>query len=502
MRLSSFVILLVILALAFTASGIQAQAIASLQIYPSEAKMRFGSQLRFVAVAMAPDGSFFASNAYWNTNGGALKPAGATAKYTANTYGVFTITASAGGRNASAQVHIKSGSPSGAVSLTVYPSSVKVRPGNRIFFTAVAYDSSSSAYTPINVNWNAGGGSIDSSGGYNAGGMGGTFNVTAWGDGRSGSAHVRIKGGSGPTPPMPPTPPTPHPHHRIVRLKVTPDKAYLRKGQSTQFRAIGYDRYGRPRSVTPVWTTNGGHIDANGLFRARRSGTYTINARDPYSNVSDNATVFVSGSGGHHPGPPGPPVHGLARLDISPNSMRLQPGQKVKFSAVGYNRYGRIVACNPIWTANGGSINQRGFYRANYVSGRFTVSAHVGHVRATAHVYIGSGHHPHPNPHPQPHPHPHPSNARIVITDFDCGGNFFRPRVRITLQVFGYNVQSVRLYGISPNGAPSQLDAASCGHGQVVRFESKFSRFGTKYFEIKLFNNRGRCVAVERRDAK
>lgn len=106
---------------------------------------------------------------------------------------------------------------------------------------------------------------------------------------------------------------------------------------------------------------------------------------------------------------------------------------------------------------------------------------------------------PHPHPHPTPMP-PAPAGGSIVVTKWDVeGGNFFTPKAKISLTVHGYGAQTVKLYAVSATGGLNELQALSCTNGQSVYFNTKYNRGGTKYLEVRLYDNYDNLLAVSRR---
>jgi len=177
------------------------------------------------------------------------------------------------------------------------------------------------------------------------------------------------------------------------------------------------------------------------------------------------------------------------------------------FQAIAYDAYNRPCNASFVWQCEGGRIEQSGFYTAGYQSGSFRVIAkdrNTG-IQGEANVLIQSFVPPEPPPPPyNPHnPHHGMGQGKIIITSFDAGGgNFFSPKAKVTVQVSGRNIQSVKLYAVSDDGRYSEIDAQSCKHGDSILLNGKYNRFSTRYLEVRLLDNMGREMAKERRDAK
>lgn len=358
-----------------------------------------------------------------------------------------------------------------ATNVEIYPANATMEAGDILRFTAVVRSHSGMMHTPQNLQWYATGGSIDQQGKYVAGQTNGTYTITVSYGGHRATATVEIKS-FGPS---------------IARVEVSPSNIQMRVGESYRFTATAYDTSNRPVTFTPYWqTSGGGNIDSSGNFYASVAGSYTITATDPQSNKYGTAVVRV---GQHHPNPV------VARIDIYPRECRVRTGQTQQFTATAYDNYGQVVPnVNLEWKSFGGSIDSSGRYVAGYQAGRYQVTATVrrGNVQGSAIVEISGGHTP-----------PPPSNARIVVTRWNVGGgNFFKPSAKIHASVHGSDLQTVKLYAVSPNDDMDELQAFSVSDGQEVRFDCSYDRFNTKWLEIRLYNNWNQVVAKDKRSSE
>jgi hypothetical protein len=76
-------------------------------------------------------------------------------------------------------------------------------------------------------------------------------------------------------------------------IVVSPDPATAVIGGTRQFSAEGFDQYGSPFAITPVWTAGGGDISPTGLYTAGTTvGQFTVTATD--GAVNGTATVTVA----------------------------------------------------------------------------------------------------------------------------------------------------------------------------------------------------------------
>ena len=278
---------------------------------------------------------------------------------------------------------------------------------------------------------------------------------------------------------------------QVNQLAVYPSDVKMVAGQSVRFTALVTDANNcshTPRGLT--WYATGGTINQRGRFTAyNTSGYFTITVQ--YRHQRASARVIVKTL-----------APSVVRVVISPTNPRVLVGQTAYFRATAYDSYNRPVNCNFSWRTNGGSISQNGMFRAGYGVGTYQVWARDRRSgrEGVSYIQIIRGGFP---PFPPIPPTPQPTPGRIVITDFDSGGgNFFTPKVKIKLRVYGSGAQTVRLYAISNGGRYSELSARSCRHGQEVFLKSKYDRFSVKRFEIRLYNNMGRVIARVTKSAR
>lgn len=359
--------------------------------------------------------------------------------------------------------------------MEIYPSTVTMEANDTVVFTALVFSHSGNAHTPQGMQWYATSGVIDLSGRYTAPAMGGTYTITVMYANLRATAQVAVKAFA----------------PAISRIEVSPRSVQLNIGQTYNFSARAYDTYNRPVVFSPTWeTTGGGTIDpSSGYFYARTHGTFTVTARDYTSGCYGSATVVI--------GTPTP----MIRLEIFPPTSQVRALQTCQFTAKAYDQYGRPVSISPQWGGTGGSMNTyTGVYTAGAYPGFYQVwvkDINTG-AQATAQVEVtkGGGH----NPHPQPNP----GKARIEIIKKDIGGgNEFRPKAKLQIKVHGKNVQSIKMFALDYAGYDiAELKSASCTDGTEVYFDPRYDRYSTRWLEIRVYDNVGEVVALERLAAK
>ena len=149
----------------------------------------------------------------------------------------------------------------------------------------------------------------------------------------------------------------------VVSVSISPDTASLGTGGQQSFSATGLRSDGSTVTVDVDWQTNGGTIDANGVYRAGSvPGNYRIVGHHTSSNTADTAEVTVSA-----------PV--LAEVVLSPASVTLGAGATQQFAGFGRTTVGDSVAVAVSFSATGGTITSGGLFTAGSTGGTFRVIA-------------------------------------------------------------------------------------------------------------------------------
>lgn len=165
----------------------------------------------------------------------------------------------------------------------------------------------------------------------------------------------------------------------LETITVTPALVRIQPDEVVQFNAQGLDREGQNIALERLeWSSTGGTVDAQGTFRAgQHEGTFKVTVST--GMVQGAATVDVVKE------PPSKPV----RLVVSPSEVVLGRGGSQVFTVKGYDPEGReIPLSRVVWSAGGGSIDERGFFRSGQEEGSFDVSASCGDLKSTARAII------------------------------------------------------------------------------------------------------------------
>jgi hypothetical protein len=351
-------------------------ALATITISPSPITLAANGAQQFAATGSDIAGNPVVIAPIWTVvaNGGAISNTGLfTAGVVAGTF-TNTIRASSGGMSGFATVVVTSGT---LASITVTPNPVSVVINSAQQFVAVGKDAVGNVFI-MAPTWSVvnGGGAINATGTFTAGGSAGTFanTVQATSGSISGLATVTV------TVTAPPPPPT------IVSITVTPNPVSMSANSTQQFVAVGKDAGGNVYTLSPTWSVanGGGVINATGNFTAGgTAGSFLNTIKATSGLVSGLATVTVTL-------PPPPP--GLASITVTPNPASMAVNSTQQFVAVGKDSSGNVFLMTPTWSVvnGGGVINGTGTFTSGASAGTFanTVRATNGTISGTATVTV------------------------------------------------------------------------------------------------------------------
>jgi uncharacterized protein (TIGR03382 family) len=298
--------------------------------------------------------------------GGGTIVAGSGSFTAGTTAGTFTNTvqASIGGITGFATVTVQPGS---ITRVAISPSMVTLAPSGTTTFTAQAFDANNNVVSSA-ITWAASvsAGNITQGGVFTAGSMAGNYpaSITATAGSVSATASVSINSGA------------------LSQLTITPSVATTQAGGTLAFTASGRDGNNNTVSVTPIWSVvaGGGSISVNGVFNAgTMTGTFANTVRAESNGVTAFASVSVTA---------GP----LVRLELTPSSVDLAPGDTAQFTGVGKDAFGNPVSSTILWSTNtnAGAITAGGLFTASQLIGDYAdgVRASAGVVMATASVRV------------------------------------------------------------------------------------------------------------------
>jgi len=265
-------------------------------------------------------------------------------------------------------------------SVAINPTSATLSAGNQKQFTATAYDQNGAAITSgVTFHWdivNSQAGGITQTGLFTADNHPGTYSnvvkITATYSNVSKSAYASV------------TVQAVIVNKVLTRVELVPSSARLHFGEQKQFAATAYDQFGQAlsRGVTWHWFINNasaGQITQTGLFTAGSViGNYSngVGVTATFSGVSksDYAAIEVY------------EIYQdqiLTSVGIDPSYTVLEPGHSRQFTATAYDQHGQVISASFSWAveSGGGSIDQNGWFTANYQAGTYTNTVRVTATR-------------------------------------------------------------------------------------------------------------------------
>ncbi|ETX00549.1 MAG: hypothetical protein ETSY1_10900 [Candidatus Entotheonella factor] len=165
----------------------------------------------------------------------------------------------------------------------------------------------------------------------------------------------------------------------LKMLSVTPEQLSLTAGETAQMIVVGYDAYGNPTSVEPIWNVPGGMgtVSADNVFTAQKAGTgRMILAASDLAEVVDVSVETGS----------------LASIVVQPESAEIASGAQQTYTAQGFDAGGNPVPVEVTWGVEGdvGTITAEGVFTATQM-GSGQVQATSNQVAGTADVVVTAG---------------------------------------------------------------------------------------------------------------
>ena len=263
-------------------------------------------------------------------------------------------------------------------SVAINPNSTTVGPNQTVQFEALR--TSSGEAIPLSaLVWTASGGTVDSTGKYTAGDLGGTYQVIVEKSTKRygvtleygvDTAVVTVAA--------------------IAQFVLSPASYVVPAGATVQFTAEGRSPDDAPVAVVPRFAATGGTISAAGAYTAgETAGDFSVIATDSASGKADTSAVSITPPSPTPPSPtppsptppsptppsPTPPSPTLEDILINPTSVSLESGETTLFSVTGQMSDGSISAVSVTWSASGGSISSAGAYTAGQTAGTYRVIA-------------------------------------------------------------------------------------------------------------------------------
>ncbi len=290
----------------------------------------------------------------WRADGGQLAKNSYTAPRLAGTYRISATYKGKGKFVGHAEVVV---SPASAARVVISPTSVALKPEQRVHFKARLLDARGSRLSGT-IRWRATGGQITDEGVFTAAKRSGLYRVSAHHGGFSASARVEVS----------------YPYQIRLQPKTeTVDPGGRITFMPALFRG-GQLLWSRPREYT--YLSSKGRFEGNVFVAPKQPGRYTVEIRFK-QRATSKAVVVVR-----------PPK--IFRIVIAPGRVQLKAGQTQLFKALAYDVDGEPLAWQPKWRATGGTVDRRGVFTAGVRPGWYRIEALLdsGRPRGRADVQI------------------------------------------------------------------------------------------------------------------
>ncbi|WP_372366255.1 hypothetical protein [Candidatus Uabimicrobium sp. HlEnr_7] len=145
-------------------------------------------------------------------------------------------------------------------------------------------------------------------------------------------------------------------------LEIYPRSAKMKSGSSIHFSVVATDQDGNmytPQGIN--WIASYGNVRGGMYTAPSQHGNYTVTAR--WRGYTATANIKIKR-----------PQNTIKSIVITPRNQKVEINRGVYFKAIAYDHYNREVPLRAAkWWADGGKIDQNGYYRASYRPGRYTV---------------------------------------------------------------------------------------------------------------------------------
>lgn len=307
---------------------------ARVKVEPDSVVLRPGQTGDFNAIAFDSAGNVLTGRGVsWTISDSTVARLSGEGGVTALSAGTAQVTATVEGVSGAARVVVVAPPPASVARVVVSPDSVVLEPGHGADLSAAAYDAEGHLLTGRGVSWASSDSAVayvGADGGVTAVSAG-TAQVTATVEGASGFARVIV---------VAPPPPA-----AVAHVAIIPDSLVLDVGGSADLDAVAYDAEGHVltgRAVT--WTTSDSTVatvGAGGTVTGVSPGSTQVRAT--VEGVSGAAAVRVRE----------PARAAVARVDLTPDSLVLQPNQTEHFIATAYDADGHVLTGRAVtWSSS------------------------------------------------------------------------------------------------------------------------------------------------------
>jgi uncharacterized protein YjdB len=340
----------------------------AVSVTPSTVTLNPGNTAQLSAAAMDSAGNTLAGTTItWSSSNPSVATVSTSGLLSAVAVGSAVITASGGGKSATANVTVVAQSPASVASVAVSPTTASVITGRTTQFTATVKDSVGNVLGGRAITWSSNNSNVAtvSSTGLVTGVASGTVTISAASGGQQGTAHITVD-------PVP-----------VASVVVSPGSANLSAKQTLLLSATPKDANGAPLGgQTITWTSSDPYtatVQSNGLVTVVKTGGvgYTVITAST-GGKSGTSTINLIAA----------PV---ASVTAAPTSVSLTAGQTSQLSATAKDQYGDVITTDPVsWSSSNNGVakvSSSGLVTA-VATGSATITVTIGGMQATVDVTV------------------------------------------------------------------------------------------------------------------
>ncbi len=161
----------------------------------------------------------------------------------------------------------------------------------------------------------------------------------------------------------------------LSSIKIEGPDYPLDSGENYRFKARGFDQYKEEFPFEAHWSTEAGEIDHYGNLSAGfKPGKFVLSATDSHSAKSTQIWIEVAEK--------------LSKIEIEGCRKALKTGEAFHFKAYGYNQEHNRMKFRTRWYAEGGKIDNHGYFVAGDKPGRYLVSVKNFETKLRQKTYI------------------------------------------------------------------------------------------------------------------
>ena len=302
------------------------KAVSSIAVTPSSASVDIGGTQQFTATATYADGTTanVTSNATWSSSNATVATIASGGIATGVTSGASSITATYGGKTATAVLNVNDS----VTSIAVTPVAASVDAGTAQQYTATAtYHSGATGDVTSSATWSSSDTAVATvtSGGLATGVTGGTSSITATYGGQTATVTLTV-------------------NDYVTSIAVTPVNAGVDAGKTQQYTATATYTSGKTLDISSSaeWSSSDtiiATIAPGGLASGMTPGTANITAK--YGGITSSAAVLTVNDA-------------INSIMVTPGSANIYPGQTQPYTATATYTSGKTLDITSIavWSSS------------------------------------------------------------------------------------------------------------------------------------------------------